>query len=195
MTRPLTEAAQAHIGAHLSPAGVAVDATAGNGHDSLFLARHVGDVGHVFAFDIQEAAIKATARRLREADVAHRVTLIQDSHAQLRHHLPAAIDRIDAAMFNLGYLPGANHAVTTTAESSVAAIQTCLALLKAGGAMTVMAYRGHSGGEAEFAAVATSLDATASGPWQIERRDAPNLGPVLWCISRPARGQAADDAD
>ena len=36
---------------------LAVDATAGNGHDTVFLAQAVGETGKVFAIDVQAAAI------------------------------------------------------------------------------------------------------------------------------------------
>ena len=57
----------------LKTGDIAVDGTMGNGNDTLFLAQLVGETGKVYAFDIQAAALLATERRLREADVFVRV--------------------------------------------------------------------------------------------------------------------------
>ncbi|WP_235597825.1 methyltransferase domain-containing protein, partial [Geobacillus stearothermophilus] len=45
---------------------IAVDATVGNGHDTVFLAELVGERGHVFGFDIQAEAIATARARLAE---------------------------------------------------------------------------------------------------------------------------------
>ena len=58
--RPLTRIAQAAVGAALGDGARAIDATMGNGHDTLFLARAVGPQGRVIAFDVQDAALAAT---------------------------------------------------------------------------------------------------------------------------------------
>ena len=48
----------------VQPGDWVVDTTAGNGHDTAFLANVVGEQGRVFAFDVQAAAIAATQARL-----------------------------------------------------------------------------------------------------------------------------------
>ena len=65
--RPLTTLAQQAVAAVLGPGGLAVDATVGNGHDTLFLARRVAPRGRVFGFDIQPAALAGARRRLAAA--------------------------------------------------------------------------------------------------------------------------------
>lgn len=83
---------------------IAVDATVGNGHDTLYLAQRVGESGHVFGFDIQKEAIAATSARLQEHNMLKRVTLFQASHDQLIEKIPAIYHgRITGAIFNLGY--------------------------------------------------------------------------------------------
>eukprot|EP01031_Cornospumella_fuschlensis_P016063 gene16063-19615_t len=63
---------------------IAVDATAGNGHDTLFLARLIGPGGHVYAVDVQEPAVLETRRRLLEAGVAEdQFTVVQAGHETL----------------------------------------------------------------------------------------------------------------
>ena len=44
----------------LHPGDIAIDATVGNGHDTLFLVEQVSPSGKVFGFDIQQAAIDST---------------------------------------------------------------------------------------------------------------------------------------
>lgn len=124
-----------------------VDATAGNGNDTLFLAETVGPSGKVFAFDIQQEALNATKQRLIQHDCLEQVELICDSHVNVGHYVKKPIS---GAMFNLGYLPySENSSVVTQAESTIAAIDTMLDLLKKDGILTVSVYDGHPGGPEE----------------------------------------------
>lgn len=125
---------------------VAVDATAGNGHDTLFLAQLVGTTGHVYAFDIQQEAINATTKRLEENEVASRATVILDGHESISSYVTR---EVSGAIFNLGYLPGANHEVITTGNTTIQAIEQLLQLLKVGGLIVLVVYHGHEGGKEE----------------------------------------------
>ncbi len=145
----LTEHAHAAVREVLRPGETAVDATAGNGHDTRFLSGIVGPAGHVFAFDIQPEAIARTA-----AWGLANVTLSQRSHAELASAIPMEHHgRIGAVMFNLGYLPGGDKSVRTVAESTEAALRAGLALLRPGGILSAMAYTGHPGGLDEVAVI------------------------------------------
>ena len=124
------------------PGEIVVDATAGNGYDSLFLAEHVGEQGHVYAFDIQQAALTSTAKRLGE--LTNRVSLILDSHENVDQYVT---NEIGGAMFNLGYLPnGEDLSIVTQPDSTIKAIHTLLNMLKVGGIITIIVYSGHTGG-------------------------------------------------
>jgi SAM-dependent methyltransferase len=124
-----------------------IDATAGNGHDTLFLAELTGDEGKVFAFDIQKEAIEATRNRVAQ----HRhVELIHDSHAKIKEYVTAPIS---AAVFNLGYLPKGDHSIITKAQSTLAAMEHCLELLRPDGLLLAVIYSGHEGGGEERDAV------------------------------------------
>ncbi|KGR91091.1 rRNA methyltransferase [Ureibacillus massiliensis 4400831 = CIP 108448 = CCUG 49529] len=129
---------------------IAVDATAGNGHDTLFLAKLVGKTGHVYAFDIQQEAIEATKVRLKEHGLSDRSTVILDGHQHVENYVK---DKIAGAVFNLGYLPGANHDIITKGETTIQAIDSLLGLLKVGGMMVLVIYHGHEGGKEERNAV------------------------------------------
>ena len=108
------------------------DATMGNGHDTLFLAELVGPEGHVDAFDIQEGALKSTAELLEAHGLQSRVTLFRRSHAEIAE---AVSGNLSAVVFNLGWLPGGDHAVTTRCESTRTAILAALELLRPGGVL------------------------------------------------------------
>lgn len=184
----LTEIAQQAWSNYLSPGTWAVDATAGNGHDTLFLAKAVAPGGRIFAFDIQEAAIRATARRLESAGLLSTVTLIRESHASMRQHLACSAEkRIGLICFNLGYLPTGDHALTTRPETTLPALQAALKLLAPDGALSVMAYRGHPGGEEEADAT-EAFTGALSGPWKVLKREDSGTsgrpGPVWWLIGR-----------
>ncbi len=129
---------------------IAVDATAGNGHDTLFLAELVGKTGHVYSFDIQQEAIEATTARLKEHRLSDRSTVILDGHQHVGNYVK---DKIAGAVFNLGYLPGANHDIITKGETTIQAIDSLLTLLKVGGMIVLVIYHGHEGGKEERNAV------------------------------------------
>ena len=114
--------------------GVYVDATMGKGRDTLFLCRLAGEKGQVWAFDIQEEALKLTGSLLETEGMSGRARLILCGH--------------DGICFNFGYLPGGDHRIATQAETSVAAVEQGLRLLKPGGVMSLCIY---SGGDTGFA--------------------------------------------
>ena len=110
--------AQEFLAARLQSPRLLVDATCGNGGDTAFLCRLAGEEGQVLAFDIQPAALKATAARLeREGIPARRCRLVLDSHANLLNYLQPG--SADGVMFNFGWLPGADHAVHSSAGTSI----------------------------------------------------------------------------
>jgi len=142
------------VGRVLTAGGKAVDATAGQGGDTEFLARQVGAAGKVYAFDIQAAALAVTRHKLAAAGLLDRVELILAGHEMMQDYVAGPVQ---AVMFNLGYLPGGSHTIATQPANTVRAMRQGLALLAAGGIMTVVAYPGHPGGRAETEAVAEYL--------------------------------------
>ncbi|MBX6394478.1 MAG: methyltransferase domain-containing protein [Alicyclobacillaceae bacterium] len=146
--------AHACLERYLRPGDWAVDATVGNGGDTLFLARAVGPAGRVFGFDVQEAALERAKRRLAEEGVAGWVTLWQAGHEHFSDRMPAeGRGRLRCAMFNLGYLPGGGRSVTTRADTTVEGLRQVWEWLADGGVVSVIAYPGHSGGAEETDAV------------------------------------------
>lgn len=114
-----------------------VDATCGNGHDTLLLAELVGVNGHVLGFDIQQLAIDATNTRLKNAGVSSQVVLVCASHARIPEYTSKPVR---AAIFNLGYLPGGDKEITTTADSTLESIGHLMQLLEVGGVIILVIY-------------------------------------------------------
>ncbi len=132
-----------------------VDATAGKGSDTLFLAKLVGESGHVLAMDIQPEAIQASQKKLEANNLLHRVKLVQDSHENLMDYVKP--ESVDAIMFNLGYLPGGNHQIATKAETTIKALEQSLILLKPLGMISLAIYHGGDTGFEERDAVLSWL--------------------------------------
>jgi|SRR5690625_254421 len=130
---------------------IVIDATCGNGNDTLFLSRLVGEDGHVFAFDIQEQAIETTRHLLEEHNRTN-VTLVLDNHANLNRYFRRH-DEIAAAIFNLGYLPRSNKKIITEGETTILALEKIIPRLKQNGIIVLVVYHGHEGGEEEKEAI------------------------------------------
>lgn len=123
----------------ISELDIVIDATCGNGHDTLFLSKLAGKV---YAFDIQEEAIKSTETLLKEQNIKN-VTLIHDSHISFQKH---NIQNPKVIMYNLGYLPGSDQTVTTMADSTIQSIKDGLDILLIKGLISITVYPGHEEG-------------------------------------------------
>jgi hypothetical protein len=134
----------------LHPGDIAIDATVGNGHDTLFLAEQIVPSGHVYGFDIQQQAIGSTLDKFRQAQLSDCLTLIHASHAAMDDKIPAHHHgKISAIMFNLGYLPGGDKSVITQTDSTLTALTIAARILADNGIITLLAYPGHQGGDQE----------------------------------------------
>lgn len=132
---------QDYLAAHLPHAALCIDATCGNGGDTAFLCRLVGPEGRVLGFDIQPEAIASTRKHLEQLGVpASRYELHCQSHADLLQVVQPGT--ADAVMFNFGWLPGADHAVFSTAQSSIPALQAALEAVRPGGVVSAILYSG-----------------------------------------------------
>ena len=129
---------QDFLAARLVHPRLCVDATCGNGGDTAFLCRLVGPEGRVLGFDIQPEAITSTRTRLEKQGLT--AELICDSHANLLQYVRPGT--ADIVMFNFGWLPGADHSVFSTADSSIPALEAALAALRTGGVLSAILYSG-----------------------------------------------------
>lgn len=163
---------------------VCVDATAGNGADTLFLAEGAGSAGRVYAFDVQAAALDRTREKLESAGILARVTLICAGHERMDEFVKGPADLI---VFNLGWLPGGDKSVTTRTETTVEALNRALSLLKTGGLLTVCVYPGHEEGVRELEAVGRWARELSGRTYQALRcgyENQPSSAPVLFAVSR-----------
>ncbi|MGG3281936.1 class I SAM-dependent methyltransferase [Paenibacillus solani] len=146
------------VSERLRPGDTAVDATAGTGADTLFLAKTIGTKGHVHAFDIQEQALMLTRDRLAKESpgALAGITLHHQSHALMKSSIPEHDHgHVGAIMFNLGYLPvdSSDKQIMTETASTLEALEAAIELLRPGGIVTIVLYPGHRGGDAEANAV------------------------------------------
>ena len=154
MKRPL-EMAHDFLAQVITPEDIVVDATMGNGHDTLFLAKLAKQV---YAFDIQEKALEKTSQRIQEAGLTN-VDLILQGHETVDQF----VTEVKAAIFNLGYLPSANKTIITKPQTTIEALDKLCQLLVKGGRIAIMIYYGHEGGDIERDAV---LDFVSQLPQQ-----------------------------
>ena len=154
MKRPL-EIAHDFLAQVITPEDVAVDATMGNGHDTLFLAKLAKQV---YAFDIQEQALEKTSQRLQEAGLTN-VDLILQGHETVDQF----VTEVKAAIFNLGYLPSADKSIITQPQTTIESLDKLCQMLINGGRIAIMIYYGHEGGDVERDAV---LDFVSQLPQQ-----------------------------
>lgn len=134
----------------VQPGDIAVDATLGNGHDTVFLAGLVGESGTVYGFDVQEAAIAASKERVQQQGVSNRVQLFHEGHENLSKLIPVVHHgKVTGAIFNLGYLPGSDKTVVTRAETTISAIEQLLDVMPPEGIIVLVIYHGHVEGAVE----------------------------------------------
>ena len=176
--------AREYIEAALFPGARAIDATMGNGHDTLWLCRLVGEGGRVFAFDVQPAALAATRVRLEQAGRSSGARLFLEGHECMDAFVDAPVDAI---VFNLGWLPGGAHEVTTRVETTLLAVERALALLNPGGVLTVCIYPGHAEGLRErdaLTAWAATVDPARFDVLSRRYLNQPNHPPELIAVRR-----------
>ena len=154
MKRPL-EMAHDFLAQVITPEDIVVDATMGNGYDTLFLAKLAKQV---YAFDIQEQALEKTSQRIQEAGLTN-VDLILQGHETVDQF----VTEVKAAIFNLGYLPSADKSIITQPQTTLEALEKLCRMIVKGGRIAIMIYYGHEGGDIERDAV---LDFVSQLPQQ-----------------------------
>jgi ubiquinone/menaquinone biosynthesis C-methylase UbiE len=168
----------------VGPGDRVVDATCGNGHDTLLLARLVGGSGRVWAFDVQHAALEATRAQLSAAGCLEQTELVASGHERLTEYVT---ESLRAAVFNLGYLPGGIQELTTSAPHTVAALRQAAELLLPGGIITACIYTGHHGGLEEAATVedwSARLPPRRFNVWRSRQMNRPDTAPYLLLVEK-----------
>ncbi|MDF1849239.1 MAG: class I SAM-dependent methyltransferase [Verrucomicrobiales bacterium] len=164
-----TEMAHRFVLERIRPGDRAIDATSGNGHDTLFLAKSVGPEGKVYAFDIQEQAIDATAAKTSGLP---QVELFCLGHEEMDK---VVSERVKTIMFNLGYLPKGDKTVITQTDTTLRALEAGIRLLDEGGLLSITLYEGHEGGQEEAEAVLTWAEGLDQADFYVARYQFLNL--------------------
>lgn len=169
-----------------------IDATCGNGHDTLTLARAAGKGGRVLAVDIQKKALESTEALLKtetKEEMAE-VILREGSFVRLDEYAGEVSDGAhpSAVVFNLGYLPGGDKALTTNKEDTIQALGQALDMIRTGGIVTAVLYSGHEAGAEEKAAVLAMAEQLPAEKYHVvyasmpnQRRNPPE---VLWITKK-----------
>ena len=164
------------------PGAVCIDATAGKGRDTALLCRLAGETGRVLAFDIQQEAVEQTEALLEREGLRAEVHL--DSHANMARYVQP--ETVDCVVFNFGRLPGGDPSIFTRSDTSVAALEAALRLLKPGGVIAIALYYGGANGYGERDAVMTWLETLDDRRYSVlrcdwaNRRNDPPMPIFIW---------------
>ena len=158
----------------VEPGDTVVDATMGNGHDTQMLCETVGPEGRVYAFDVQAQAVEGTRKRLREQGLDSRAELILSGHEHMAEYVKGPVK---AVMFNLGWLPGGDHEVTTRWETTRTAVESALDRLAPMGVLVICAYPGHAEGEREKQELTAFLGGLDNRRYNVLHQRFLNAGP------------------
>eukprot|EP01041_Mallomonas_annulata_P012470 gene12470-26231_t len=150
---------------------IVIDATCGNGHDSIMLAKMAlnNSGGILHCIDIQQGALNRTqlnlSKQFNENIVLKQIYFHLINHKTFPPEI--AMNSVKVIAYNLGYLPGGDENIVSTAGNTVESIRNALALLVQGGVITITCYRGHNGGKEETAAVSSFLYQLAEEQWRV----------------------------
>lgn len=177
---------------HLEVGDAAIDATCGNGHDTLFLAKF--GLSSLFALDIQAAAIAKTRELLEEhleEEELQRVVLCHLSHEDMRKVPIAQPPRL--IVYNLGYLPGGDKNLTTQTASTLQSVASALSILGKRGAVSITCYPGHDEGKKEEEALLDFARTLPPHEWEVRHQRWLNRhrSPSLLWIARVGETQTS----
>jgi len=182
--RQTTEFALHIVRAYVDPGDVVIDATCGNGHDTLALAEM--DPAQLYAFDAQESAVRATTNRLeangyRDRISSGRIIVECLRHEEMKRFLEdtagnggSADASVKVIIFNLGYLPGGDKNITTQSETTLQALQASMDLIQSDGLICITMYSGHTEGKEEKTALLSFTEALDSRKWHCAYVSMPN---------------------
>ncbi|MFQ9321520.1 tRNA (mnm(5)s(2)U34)-methyltransferase [Enterococcus durans] len=170
----------------LQPGDHVIDATMGNGYDTVFMAEKIGKTGHVYSFDVQKEALLSTKSKLTEQDLLDRTSLFLQGHETLGTVVDEA-QPIKAGIFNLGYLPKSDKSVITLPETTRTAMEEILKRLVPRGRMILVVYYGHEGGEKELDMVQDYCQSLPQEKYNVLKYqfiNQKNNPPILYCVEK-----------
>ena len=174
-----------HLAQFIQPGATVIDATLGNGFDTYKIAQILQGNGAIYGFDIQKEAIDSSHQLLSGLPYPHpEIHLIHDSHANFLTHINTPVDFI---IYNLGYLPKGDKAITTLAESTLQSVKSGLSLLKGNGIMLIAVYHGHPAGKAEKDTLETYLSTLNQKQYNVFKQqfiNQQNTPPFIYLIEK-----------
>lgn len=159
---------------------IAIDATLGNGHDTLKLLNSVGKTGFVYGFDVQELAIRNTKNLI--GDEFDNYKLFLESHEDID-----IIKSADLIIYNLGYMPGSSKKITTLAISTEMSLKKATGILNKGGIIIVVSYLGHENSLQERETVDNFIRHLDQKEFKVEKREFINQinnPPIVYLIEK-----------
>lgn len=141
--KKITQIAHELLCPYVQQTSICADFTMGNGNDTLFFAQRAIN-GFVYAFDIQEQALTETQKRL--GNNYPNVQFIKDNHIYMEQYIKT---KLNAAVFNFGYLPNGSQTLTTKASDSLCAVQKAFQLCDKHALLVLVCYPGHEEGRKE----------------------------------------------
>lgn len=165
------------------PGMTVVDATCGNGGDTLFLAQTVGEEGSVFAFDIQPDAVKKTKVVLKKHGITN-AEVFCVGHEYMREFIKT---NVDCVVFNLGYLPSSGSKIMTRPRTTVRALKAATEIIGEEGVIVVCSYVAHIGGKCEFRRIYRYLESLNREVFQtmlFEQPNAKKIAPKVLLIRK-----------
>lgn len=170
----------------------AIDATCGNGHDTLFLVEQclTENEGYILSMDIQRDALQAAEKKISEffpKEIEKRVTFFHGCHS----NFPITLIKnpIKAIVYNLGYLPGGDKSITTHANTTIQSIEAACDLIDNNGIISITCYPGHPEGLIEEELILNYISKLSSFDWNCcyhqwpNRRKSPSLVLLQKCNS------------
>ena len=177
----------------LTPTSFAIDATAGNGYDTLFLSQYIKEPEHIYAFDIQRQAIENTYNRLQQHSTLYTTKLFAIGHETMwdtiNFYTQGTIPHCSAILFNLGYLPHTDKTCITKPITTLYALSQALELLAQHGILSIHTYHGHAGGYEEYQAVlqwSTNLPTEKYHVFTLEQKNKKSHSEVVFLIQKIA---------
>ena len=170
--------------ATLQQGDIAVDATAGVGHDAAILASLVGPGGTLHALDVDAAALEACAQRVRDEAGEANAACLRTSAQSHAAPPPGLVPRSATVVaFNLGFLPTRARSdaapPTTDAETTVEALASwALGAVKPGGHVSLAIYPGHDQGAREAVALRAFAERLPSSAWRATAHQPVNHEPT-----------------
>lgn len=147
-----TQKSHEEVSKFLKSADVVVDATSGGGFDSFFGASLLSENGKIYCFDVQQTAIERTKNRLAQGGFLPNAHFFNLGHERMAEVLPQEVfGKVNCFFFNLGWLPNSDKQIITKPETTIKALSEAISLAdKTKCILSVLCYKAHEGGMAEF---------------------------------------------